>query len=58
MLAVQLDAHERDILEQILESTLSDLRMEICDTDLKDFRDKLKDRKAVLGKVLDAVRAA
>lgn len=58
MLALNLDADERVILEHILESTLSDLRMEICDTDSMDFRDKLKDKKAVIGKLLDALRAA
>jgi hypothetical protein len=58
MLAVQLDANERAILENVLESTLSDLRMEIRETDSLDFRDMLKDRKAVIGKLLDALRAA
>lgn len=58
MLALHLDVDERVILEHILESTLSDLRMEICDTDSMDFRDRLKEKKAVIGKLLDALRAA
>jgi hypothetical protein len=36
----------------VLKSYLSDLRMEIADTDRQDFRDMLKERKAVIGKVL------
>ena len=47
----------RTALADTLESYLSDLRMEIADTDLKDFRDKLKHRKALLNEILDAIRS-
>jgi hypothetical protein len=43
------------VLREILENDLSDLRMEMADTDRKDFRDMLARRKAVLGKVIEAL---
>jgi len=52
---VDLSIEEKRILHGILESTLSDLRMEIADTDSQDFRDMLKKRKAVLQKLLEAL---
>jgi len=56
MIAIELDAGERDILAHVIENALSDLRMEIADTDSLDFRERLKARKRVLHKVLDALR--
>ncbi|MGH7544161.1 MAG: hypothetical protein ACREK7_09500 [Gemmatimonadota bacterium] len=55
MIELDLDDHEREILGTVLRSYLSDLRMEIADTDRQDFRDMLKERKAVIGKVLAAM---
>ena len=55
MLELNLDANETSILKTVLESYLSDLRMEIADTDRMAFRDMLKERKAVLIKVLGAL---
>ena len=52
---VDLSIEEKRILRSVLESTLSDLRMEIADTDSQDFRDMLKKRKAVLQKLLEAL---
>ncbi|MGD8940516.1 MAG: hypothetical protein PVJ72_14110 [Gammaproteobacteria bacterium] len=42
MAQIEIDNEEILMLEDILQSYLSDLRMEIADTDLKDFRDHLK----------------
>ncbi|UCF41021.1 MAG: hypothetical protein JSW43_01390 [Gemmatimonadota bacterium] len=56
MVHVDLTADELRILLDVLESYLSDLRMEIADTDRMDFREKLKERKAVLLKVQEALR--
>ncbi len=39
---VNLDEEELIVLRDVLESYLSDLRMEIADTDSYDFRQKLK----------------
>jgi uncharacterized protein YlxP (DUF503 family) len=52
---VDLSIEEKRILRSVLESTLSDLRMEIADTDSQDFREMLKKRKAVLQKVLESL---
>ena len=46
MIELDLTREEREVLLEILEADLSDLRMEIADTDSLDFRDMLKGRKA------------
>lgn len=43
-------------LGKALESYLSDLRMEIADTDAQDFRDSLKREEAILTRVLEQLR--
>ena len=55
MLSVDLSPDEAAILRSVLESTISDLGMEIAGTDSLDFREHLKDRRAVLHKVLAAL---
>ena len=55
MVELKLDDEEASILDLVLESYLSDLRMEIADTDSYDFRKMLKQRKAVLMKVLESL---
>ena len=55
---VLLDRDERQILRTILENELSDLRMEMADTDRKQFRDLLARRKAVVQKVVEALGSA
>jgi hypothetical protein len=57
MISLDLSAEEREILQQVLETEFSDLRMEIAGTDSFDYRERLKRRKEVLRKVLDAVQA-
>ena len=56
MIELDVTAEEARILADALESYLSDLRMEISDTDSMDFREGLKRRKAALNKALDAIR--
>lgn len=56
MIQLDLTTDEREIMTTVLESYLSDLRMEIADTDRKAFRDMLKERKQVIRKVLSAIR--
>jgi hypothetical protein len=58
MIELDLTREEREVLLETLENDLSDLRMEIADTDSLDFRDMLKGRKAVLAKVIEALQAA
>jgi hypothetical protein len=55
MLQLELNPEEQEILTDILEVCLSDLRMEIADTDSQDYRGILKERKAVLIKTLAAL---
>ncbi len=56
MIQLGLTKEEKDILTEILENDLSDLRMEITDTDSLDFREMLKKQKEVLKKVLETLR--
>ena len=58
MINLELTKEENDILAMVLESYLSDLRMEIADTDSMDFRESLKKRKDVLKKVLETLQHA
>jgi len=45
---LELDSNEAETLVRALESYLSDLSMEIADTDLKDYRDGLKAKRDTL----------
>ena len=58
MINLELTKEEKDILATVLESYLSDLRMEIADTDSMDFRESLKKKKNVLKKVLETLQHA
>ena len=55
MIQIDLTPDEQSELRTALESYLSDLRMEIADTDSYDFRVGLKKRKAALEKVIGAL---
>jgi len=52
MLRIELTHEETGMLHLIIESYLSDLRMEIANTDSMDFREGLKERKVFLKKLL------
>lgn len=56
MLELDLDISEREILSDVVETILADLRMEIGRTDRKEFREMLKKRKQVLLKTLLCLR--
>ena len=58
MINLELTKEEKDILAMVLENDLSDLRMEIADTDSMDFRELLKKKKDVLKKVLETLQYA
>ena len=55
MKTVDLNNEEIEILVAVLRSYLSDLRMEIADTDSMAFREILKRRKSVLLKAIGAL---
>ena len=52
MTAFDLNEREREALQGVLEEYVSDLRMEISNTDSQDFRDELKDRESLLKGIL------
>ncbi len=47
-MTIELDEQERALLIEVLDSYLSDLRMEIADTDRMAYREQLKQRKQIL----------
>ena len=55
MVQLELEPTDAEVLRLVVESYLSDLRMEIADTDSMDFREKLKARKAVLRKIVTMI---
>jgi hypothetical protein len=55
MLQIQLNEEERLTLQNLLDSCLSDLRMEISHTDNFRFKEMLRNRKDVLSKIKNAV---
>jgi len=56
MVRLDLTRDETGMLIKMLENYLSDLRMEIADTDQQDFREQLKEEKRVLLKTLKILR--
>ena len=58
MVHFELDPTEAEVLRMVLESYLSDLRMEIANTDSLDYREMLKARKMVLRKVVSLMTEA
>jgi len=55
MLSVTFSEEERAELAAVLEEYLSELRMEMADTDRMDYREMLKERKRRLVGILHAV---
>ena len=47
-MALDLNEEEREALRRVLEEYVSDLRMEISNTDSQEFRDELKGTEALL----------
>jgi len=50
---LELTAEEALLLKEILQSDLGDLRMEIADTDLQSFRDKLRSNEELIKRIID-----
>jgi len=55
MIQLDLTSEELGILKAALQSYISDLRMEIADTDSMDFRNRLKAKEQVLIKVMERI---
>ncbi|MFY9398627.1 MAG: hypothetical protein WAR22_09720 [Desulfomonilia bacterium] len=56
MIRVDFTPEEKDILKSMLSNYVSDLRMEIADTDRKDYREIIRQQKEILQKLMDALR--
>ncbi len=58
MIHLDLTAEEITILLDMLDTCISDLRTEIADTDNRDYKQMLKNREAILKKMLVEVQQA
>jgi hypothetical protein len=56
MIRIEVTSEEATELRSILDDYLSDLRMEIVDTEAHDFRVGLKKRKELVEKVLNQLK--
>ena len=56
MFKLDLDRDERDLLVDLLETRLADLRMEIGNTPSLSYRDMLRKKKKVLEKTVTHLR--
>ena len=56
MAQLSLTDQEGETLTKALETYLSDLRMEIADTDAHDFREGLKHEASVITRLLERLR--
>jgi len=56
MAQLSLTDTEGETLTKALEAYLSDLRMEIADTDAHDFREGLKQEESVITRLLERLR--
>jgi hypothetical protein len=55
VISIDFTSAERKLLREMIDGMLSELRMEIADTDRLDYREMLRARKVVLQRVLDAM---
>ena len=51
MIQLKITEEERELLIEILENDISDLRMEIADTDRREYREMLKNREVLMKKI-------
>ena len=56
MLHLDLTDEEKEVLLEVIETDLSDLRMEIHETDDRDFKAELKKKQQVMEKILAALQ--
>lgn len=53
MTTLNLNPEQAETLRETLESYLSDLRLEIADTEKLEFRENLKKKEAILNEILE-----
>ncbi len=58
LMMLALDVKESSLLQQVLESYLSDLRMEIAETESHDMRESLKDDEATIKRLIARLTSA
>ncbi len=58
MIRIEMSKEELSVLNEILETCLSDLRMEIAGTDNLEFRGTLKKREVLLNGLIERLAAA
>jgi hypothetical protein len=56
MIRLDLTEEEANTLRSILESYLSDLRMQIASTESKELRDELKEGEAFLKEIIERLQ--
>jgi hypothetical protein len=52
MIKIELTESQGQLLNEVLDRTLSDLRMEIADTDSPFYKDKLRERKEEISSIM------
>lgn len=57
MITIDLTFGEAEVLAEILESFLGDLRLEIADTEKKAFRDRMKEEEQLINELLRKLAA-
>jgi hypothetical protein len=55
MIQLNLSNEEASTLNDVLTNYLSDLRMEIADTEQQEFRESLKQEEVLLKKILESL---
>ena len=58
MVQLKITEEERELLMEILENDISDLRMEIADTDRREYREMLKNREVLMKKIQQKLEQA
>ncbi|HKJ34515.1 MAG TPA: hypothetical protein VKA34_22005 [Balneolales bacterium] len=55
MIRLDINSDEKQVLIEALQNYISELRMEIVDTDSSAFREKLKSKKRTLNRILHMI---
>jgi hypothetical protein len=58
MMRLELTDRERAVLNEVLESSLTELRTEVAHTDNRDYRAGLKERETVLVHILSRLMSS
>jgi hypothetical protein len=58
MIQLMISEEERELLVDLLENERSDLRMEIADTDRRQYREMLRNRQALIRRIQQELEQA